>query len=120
MADEYEEAPVGIVDETPEDQSVDSGDEFAAEMWPDASDDDSDGSTDSPDSPAPSDAPFDPSSVNAARTTEGDCRRRLTNATKPMKNSRTTPHDRQHRSNRLRLPKCKTIHMLLVETRIRS
>ena len=86
MADEYEEAPVGIVDETPEDQSVDSGDEFAAEMWPDASDDDSDGSTDSPDSPAPSDAPFDPSSVNAARTTEGEVPEEL----RPLFNSMQT------------------------------
>ena len=72
MAEEFEEAPVGLVDETPSPESTSGGDEFAADMWPDTSEGDSDQASDSTSTAlAPSDAQtFDPSKVNLARTSE--------------------------------------------------
>ena len=73
MEEGTEEAPVGLVDETPIPESVESGDEFASDMWPDAGSEDNDQGEDSTAAPAPSEAPsFDPSSVNLARTTEDE------------------------------------------------
>jgi hypothetical protein len=73
MEERLEEAPVGLVDETPMDESVVSGDDLGAEMWPDASDEDNPNPEDSTSTPpAPSENLFDPAQVNAARTTEGE------------------------------------------------